>query len=55
MERLWAGLKRFGNFLAIMCLCLWLLVWVVGSWQAGHVLSVDDVIPAADRWPPWWR
>jgi hypothetical protein len=50
MQTLWTGVKRFGNWCVISSLCWWLLVWVVGSWQAGRVLAVDDLIPTADKW-----
>ena len=52
--RVWDGVKRFGNWCVISSLCWWVLVWLIGSYQAHHVLTVDDLIPTADKWLDAW-
>jgi hypothetical protein len=54
MGRVWDGVKRFVNWCVISSLCWWVLVWLIGSYQAGRVLGVDDLIPTADRWLAVW-
>jgi hypothetical protein len=50
MERLRQFFKRLEIPFGIFWGCMWLLLWSVGSWKAGRVLSLDEVMPAADRW-----
>jgi hypothetical protein len=54
MQKLWLGIKRFGKWCVISSMCWWVLVWCIGSHQAGHVLGVDDLIPTADKWLASW-
>lgn len=43
-------LKRFVKWCLIADLCWWLLVWIIGSYHTGRLLSIDDLIPTADAW-----
>jgi hypothetical protein len=45
-----AKIRRCVKGLAIYIVCYWLLVWVIGSFQAGRVLALDEVIPAEESW-----
>lgn len=46
-------LKRFDKWFGIIFACWCVVVWTVGSWQAGHLLGPDDLIPTANRWMGW--
>jgi hypothetical protein len=54
MERPWDCLKAFWRFytrlMIILSIIFMLVVWTVGSYQAGQILGLDDLIPTADRW-----
>jgi hypothetical protein len=53
MERPWDCLKAFWRFytrlMIILSIIFMLVVWTVGSYQAGQILGLDDLIPTADR------
>jgi hypothetical protein len=51
---MWHGAKAIFRAFMVACVCWWALVWLIGSYQAGRVLAVDDLIPTADRWLAVW-
>jgi hypothetical protein len=54
LYRMWHGVKAIFRAFMVACVCWWALVWLMGSYQAGRVLGVDDLIPTADRWLAVW-
>ena len=52
MERIWNGVKVFCKWYAIVCVCFWLVIWALASYEAGRMLGLDELglIAPASEW-----
>lgn len=54
MKRAWQCLKTiwviYTRVMITLSIIFWVVVWAVGSYQAGRFLGPDALIPTADKW-----